>query len=106
MREDRMATWTSGEPVSPALVANSFITRAFSSAVIDIGVSFRKRVMAQAGMSSSRAPGGLRKCGCGPIDGIVAEGKPFRASVGPHLVLGHQLDLVRRQIRIAENPRD
>jgi len=40
MRLDRMATWTSGDPVSPSLVPNSLMTRCFSSAVIDIVVSF------------------------------------------------------------------
>src|SRR6056297_2434933 len=40
IREVRIATWTSGEPVSPSFVANSLMIFVFSSAVIDIGVSF------------------------------------------------------------------
>ena len=35
----RIATWTSGDPVSPSFVANSFKTLAFSSAVIDNALS-------------------------------------------------------------------
>ena len=66
MRFDSSATWTSGEPVSPSLVANSFIRRFLSSTVIDIGISCVKRVMAQAGMSSSKARGGsTRKADAG-----------------------------------------
>jgi len=43
-------------------VANSFIKRAFSSAEIDIGISFYMlRVMAQAGMSSSKAHGVIKQ---------------------------------------------
>src|SRR6476620_9414777 len=36
MRSDRIATWTSGEPVSPALVAFVLMTSALRSAAIDI----------------------------------------------------------------------
>ena len=57
MREDRIATCTSGEPVSPFFVAYSAISRFFSSTVIDIGISFSGHgFMAQAGMSSSTGP--------------------------------------------------
>ena len=42
IRDVRIATCTSGEPVSPSLIAYSLIKRAFSSAVIDIGVSLVK----------------------------------------------------------------
>src|SRR6056297_2517188 len=41
MRDDRIATWTSGEPVSPSLAPNSLMMRCFSSTVIDIGASFQ-----------------------------------------------------------------
>jgi len=58
------------------LVANSFIRRAFSSAVIDIGVSFQSlRVMAQAGMSSSRARGEICKSRCARIGDSFTDGK-------------------------------
>ncbi|MEC7965342.1 MAG: hypothetical protein VX201_18870, partial [Pseudomonadota bacterium] len=40
----------------PSLVANSFMTRAFSSAVIDIGVLLVRGFRAQAGMSSRQGP--------------------------------------------------
>ena len=60
MREVRIATCTSGEPVSPSLVANSLIRRCFSSTVIDIGVSCVKRVKAQSGMSSRKGPWRIR----------------------------------------------
>src|SRR5437764_7355080 len=37
MRSDRIATWTSGEPVSPDLTAYSPMSICLRSAVIDIG---------------------------------------------------------------------
>src|SRR5881396_4077519 len=37
MRSDRIATWTSGEPVSPDLTAYSPMSVCLRSAVIDIG---------------------------------------------------------------------
>ena len=37
MRSDRIATWTSGEPVSPDLVAYVLMTSALRPVVIDIG---------------------------------------------------------------------
>src|SRR5437867_2003058 len=37
MRSDRIATWTSGEPVSPGFIAYSPISVVLRSAVIDIG---------------------------------------------------------------------
>lgn len=69
-RQDRHLHF--GEPVSPFLVANSVMTRFFSSTVIDIGISFQsQRVMAQAGMSSSTGPWRnppKRSGGCAAID--------------------------------------
>src|SRR5882762_3995852 len=42
MRSLKMATWTSGEPVSSVPLAYSLITSDFRSAVIDIGFSHSK----------------------------------------------------------------
>ena len=40
---DPMATWTSGEPVSPWVLAFALMTSALRSLVIDIGCSFSSR---------------------------------------------------------------
>src|SRR6516165_3622166 len=55
MRSERTATCTSGDPVSPALVAYVLITSALRSGVIDIGYPFLLTVFfcGRAGMSSS-----------------------------------------------------
>jgi hypothetical protein len=56
MRSVRIATWTSGEPVSFGLVACSLMSAFLRSAVIDIVMSFGSGVdlAGQAGMSSSK----------------------------------------------------
>src|SRR5690606_9908134 len=63
MRSDRIATWTSGEPVSLALVAYSLMSSLLRSAVIDIGhiLSKTRMVAAPAGMSSRWGREALRE---------------------------------------------
>src|SRR5690606_25467869 len=59
------ATWTSGEPVSLALVAYSWMSSVLRSAVIDIGhiLSKTRMLAAPAGMSSRW--GHVRRAGTG-----------------------------------------
>src|SRR5690606_37292234 len=78
MRSERMATCTSGEPVSVGLVAYSLMRAALRSAVIDIGQSFQTEDCGTLapGMSSRRSRNEL---GPGKLDRIG----PVRHSRAP-----------------------
>src|SRR5690349_926090 len=79
MRSDRIATWTSGEPVSFGLVAYSWIRAVLRSAVIDIG-----HIPFEGGLWSPQPgcrPGGAVKAqALGPKAGlhIVQTGRQYQ----------------------------
>src|SRR5262245_32528028 len=86
MRSERIATCTSGDPVSPACIAWLLITSALRPGVIDIGFPYPVEVAVggRAGMSSSafttpicagqrpRKPGNIAKPVPAPVEIVTA----------------------------------
>src|SRR5690606_14453026 len=65
MRSERIATCTSGEPVSPFLVAYSEMSAVLRSAVIDIGLVLTKRGSSGRCRPGCRPGGAMTKAGEG-----------------------------------------
>src|SRR5215510_4285628 len=66
MRSDRTATCTSGDPVSPDLVAKLLMTSALRAGVIDIGSPFFRRVLGYAAWPGCRPARSLQCAGPKP----------------------------------------